>query len=95
LNVQILGISGNTTFSQKAHADSLALPYPLLSDYPDMQTIEAYDVRHPQRPKTTVAKRYYFLIDKQGVVQGKWQGEDLEVFPSEVLLKAARELPKM
>ena len=95
LNVQILGISANTAFSQKTHADSLNLPYPLLSDYPDMQTIEAYGVRHPERPKTTVAKRYFFLIDKQGVVRGKWQGEDLEVFPSEVLLKVAREIPGM
>ena len=32
LNVQILGISANNTFSQKTFADSLKLPYPLLSD---------------------------------------------------------------
>ena len=90
--MQILGISANTKFSQQVHAASLELPYPLLSDYPDMQTIDHYGVRHPQRPKTTVAKRYYFLIDLQGVVRGKWQGEDLEVFPNEILLEAARQL---
>ena len=92
LNVQVLGISANTPFSQQIHADSLQLPYPLLSDYPDMQTIDAYGVRHHNRPKTTVAKRYYFLVDTQGIVQGKWEGEDLEVFPSEILLKAALDI---
>lgn len=92
LNVQVLGISANTPFSQKVHADSLQLPYPLLSDYPDMQTIDDYGVRHGNRPKTTVPKRYYFLVDRQGVVRGKWEGEDLEVFPSTILLKAARDI---
>ena len=88
----MLGISANTPFSQKVQADSLQLPYPLLSDYPEMQTVDAYGVRHRNRPKTTVAKRYYFLIDTQGIVRGKWEGEDLEVFPSAILLQAARDL---
>lgn len=92
LNVQVLGISANTSFSQKVHADSLQLPYPLLSDYPDMKTIGDYGIRHPKRPNTTIAKRYYFLVDTQGVVRGKWEGEDLEVFPSDVLLKAAQDI---
>jgi peroxiredoxin len=39
-----------------------------------------------------VAKRSFFLIDKQGFVRGKWIGGDLTVFSSEVLLKAAREI---
>jgi peroxiredoxin len=92
LNVQVLGISANTPFSQKVHADSLQLPYPLLSDFPDMKTVDEYGVRHHNRPKTTVAKRYYFLVDTQGIVRGKWEGEDLEVFPSEILLQAARDI---
>ena len=32
LDVQILGISVDETFSQKTFADSLGLPFPLLSD---------------------------------------------------------------
>jgi len=39
-----------------------------------------------------VAKRTFFLIDKQGIVRGKWIGEDLAVFSSEMFLKAAQEI---
>ena len=39
-----------------------------------------------------VAGRAFFLVDKQGIVRGKWPGEDLAVFPTEVLLKAASEV---
>ena len=34
-------------------------------------------------------KRSFFLVDQQGTVRGRWIGEDLTVFPNEVLLKAA------
>jgi len=39
-----------------------------------------------------VAKRSFFLVDKDGIVRGKWIGEDLAVFSSEALLKAAQEI---
>jgi len=39
-----------------------------------------------------LAKRSFFLVDKDGVVRGKWIGEDLTVFSTEVFLKAAREI---
>jgi hypothetical protein len=37
-------------------------------------------------------KRSFFLIDRQGIVRGRWIGEDMAVFPNDVLLKAARAL---
>ena len=40
--MQILGISSNNPFSQKTFADSLKLPYPLLSDFPNLTTIKSY-----------------------------------------------------
>ena len=40
--MQLLGISANNPFSQKTFADSLKLPYPLLSDFPDLQVIRSY-----------------------------------------------------
>ena len=42
-----------------------------------------------------VARRSFFLIDKQGIVQGKWLAGDKEVFPSEPILKVVRELAGM
>ena len=39
------------------------------------------------------AKRSFFLVDQQGIVRGRWIGEDdLAVFSTEVLLKAAQEI---
>lgn len=86
----------DTPFAQKTWADSLALPFPILSDFPDLQVIRAYGVMQqigdPPRP---FAKRSFFLIDKEGIVRGKWLAENSEVFPSEPILKRARELANM
>jgi peroxiredoxin len=88
--VQILGISSNNPFSQKTFADSLKLPYPLLSDFPDLATIKRYGGLQSQWAMTT-AQRWFFLVDKQGIVRGQWRG-GADVFPSEPILKLAREL---
>jgi peroxiredoxin len=99
LNIQILGISENLTFSQKTLADSLQLPYPLLSDR-TLSVIKAFGVLYGttegknEYPHMVgrIAKRSFFLIDQQGIVRGRWIGEDLDVFPSEMILQAAREM---
>ena len=109
MNVQLFGITDNPPFSQKAFADSLQLPYPLLSDM-NLDAVKAYGVEYGATScvSTTpgcdtqkidypglegrVAKRTFFLIDKQGIVRGKWTGEDSGVFPNEPLLKAAQEI---
>jgi len=85
--VQILGISAGTAFSQKTFADSLKLPYPLLSDFPDLQVIRNYGVLDPTQVS---ARRAFFLVDQPGIVRGKWLVENKEVFPSEELLKTAQ-----
>src|SRR5712692_8687278 len=87
LNVQILGISASNPFSQKTFADSLKLPYPLLSDFPELKVIRRYDVLHPNQ---ITARRTFFLVDKQGIVRGKWLAGDDDVLPTEPILKAAR-----
>ena len=97
--MQILGISENGTFSQKVFADSLQLPYPLLSDRP-LDVIKAYGVLYgstegkvdyPQMVGRN-AQRAFFLIDQQGMVRGRWIGGDLDIFPNETLLQAVREI---
>jgi peroxiredoxin len=104
LNVQVLGISADHTFAQKTFAESLQLPYPLLSDSPDLQVIRNYGVLWPHqigplrdanvtiehRPNTA-ARRALFLVDQQGIVRGKWLVKNDAFFPNEALLKAARE----
>ena len=63
-----MGLSSNVRFSQQAFADFLKLNFPLVSDAPDLKTINAYGVLIPER---RVAQRSYFVVDKQGVVRFK------------------------
>ena len=100
LGVQVLGISNDHPFAQKNFADSAKLPYPLLSDVREevikrygvvYGSIEGVKVYYPEDVGKGAA-RAFFLIDRQGVVRGRWFGEDMEVFPSAALLKSAREL---
>lgn len=69
LNVQILGMSANMTFSQQTFAESLKLPYPLLSDFPERKVIRSYGVLNE---KQMTASRSFFLIDPQGILRKKW-----------------------
>lgn len=77
-------------------ADSLKLPYPLLSDFPDLNIIRSYGLLrvrpYPGDPNRLVARRAFFLIDKQGIVQGQWFIEDGLVFPTESILETARKI---
>ena len=47
---------------------------------------------HYPENKGRIAKRAFFLVDREGIVRGRWMGEDLGTFPTEVLLKAARDM---
>ena len=69
LGIQNLAISANLTFSQQTLAESLKLPFPLLSDFPDRKVIRGYGVLNE---KTMTANRSFFLIDPQGIVRKKW-----------------------
>jgi peroxiredoxin len=90
LNVQILAISGSSySTSQQAFTDALDLPFPLLSDHRALKTIRSYGVLHAS---PIMARRAFFLIDKQGVVRGRWLADDSAVFASEPILQVAREI---
>ena len=93
LDVHILAISSNNSFSQKMFATSLQLSYPLLSDHPDLKIIEHYGVlKRIGEAKQPVAQGAYFLVDKQGIIRGKWIRAPGEVFPNEALLQSAHEI---
>ena len=91
LGVQILAVSANTTFSQQTFAESLKLPYPLLSDFPDRKVIRAYGILNERRMTAT---RTFFLIDRQGVIRKKWviENPDTTVVYSDTLLRDIREI---
>lgn len=87
-----MGISSNVSFSQKAFADFLKLNFPLLSDAPNLKTIEAYGVLNAER---RLAQRSYFIVDKQGIVRFKRvlkRGEPL--LPNDELLEEVKKLSK-
>jgi len=63
-----VGVSANVRFSQQAFADFLKLNFPLVSDAPDLKTIDAYGVLIPEH---RLAQRSYFIVDKQGVIRYK------------------------
>jgi peroxiredoxin Q/BCP len=69
LGVQILGVSADNTFPQQTFAESLKLPYPLLSDFPARKVIRAYGILNEQ---TMTAIRTFFLIDPHGIIRKKW-----------------------
>jgi peroxiredoxin len=64
-NTEVVGISANVPFSQKAFADFAKIVYPLLSDR-DGKIMQAYGVYDEPR---RLAKRSYIIIDKEGVIR--------------------------
>ena len=91
--IQLLGISANNPFSQQMFATSLHLPFPLASDHPDLTVIQHYGVlQHLGEAHQPVARGAVFLVDKQGIIRGKWIRPPGEIFPNDELLQAAREL---
>ncbi len=108
LDVQILGISVDTSFSQKTFADSLGLPFLLLSDLgakvTQMYAAEKFlkagtDLTPAMLPgrgmrlkkDRTIASQAFFLVDKQGILRGRWL-PGKEHMTSEKILKMARKL---
>jgi len=61
----VLGVSADDVKSHEAFADKYHLPFSILAD-PDKKIIEAYGVKMPVLP---MAKRWTFIIDRQGVIQ--------------------------
>jgi peroxiredoxin len=109
LDIQILGISVDDAFSQKTFADSLGLPFPILSDA-DAKVTHLYAAAKLMKEGTDltpfmlpgkgvqltkdriIASQAFFLIDKQGIVRGRWLPGDRNPIASEEILEMARSL---
>ncbi len=70
MNAEVLGISVDGTFVQRAFAEKNGIKYPLLSDF-NKQVIRLYDVVHPEfaHGQKETAQRAVYLIDKDGVIE--------------------------
>ncbi|HLB11552.1 MAG TPA: peroxiredoxin [Dehalococcoidia bacterium] len=83
-NTQVLGISTDTPFANKAFGKENGITFPLLSDV-SREVINAYDIVFPDLAGIkglTVAKRAIFVIDGGGVVRYKWTAPEPKVEPN-------------
>ena len=84
MKAQVIGISVNDPFSNRAFAEKNRLPFPVLSDY-KRETIQAYGLELPNFSGLegyTVAKRSIFIIDEEGIVRYVWVSDNPEVEPN-------------
>jgi peroxiredoxin len=78
LNAQVVGISVNDPFTNKAFADANKLQFPLLSDYTrdTVKRLNIYQNNFAGLKGYTAAKRSVFILDANGIVRYKWVSED-------------------
>ena len=84
LDAQIIGISVNDPFSNKAFKDKNRLMFPILSDY-KREAIRNYgleSVNFAGLEGYTVAKRSIFILDQTGTVRYVWVSEDPSIEPN-------------
>jgi peroxiredoxin len=92
-NTEVLGISANAPFSQKAFADFAKVQHPLLSDR-DGKVMQAYGVF---REKERVASRSCVIVDKAGIVRFKQvlpSGNPKFLLSTDALLNEVRKINK-
>lgn len=78
LDAQVVGISVNDPFSNKAFTETNKLQFPLLSDY-TRETVKKYGVVQEGFAGLKgyiAAKRSIFLLDNKGMVRYRWISED-------------------
>ena len=75
---QVVGVSVNDPFTNKAFADAHNLGFPILSDY-TRDTVKKLNIFHNDfvgLTGYTAAKRSVFILDQNGTVRYKWVSED-------------------
>jgi peroxiredoxin len=78
LNAQVVGISVNDPFTNKAFAEANKLQFPILSDY-GREVVRKYNAFHDDFAGLkgyTAAKRSVFVLDDKGMVRYRWVSED-------------------
>lgn len=83
LGVELIAISNDGPFANKAFAEKYDLKFPILGDYKS-NTIRDYGVIMPDLlhiKDYNAAKRSIFIIDENGIIIYKWISEDPLVEP--------------
>ena len=78
LGAQVVGISNDGPFANKAFAEKHNLSFPILGDYKS-KTIRDYDVLMPHLLHVKdydAAKRSVFVVDENGKIIYKWVSDD-------------------
>jgi len=84
LHAQVIAISVDSPYAQKAFADANKLNFTLLSDF-NRRAVKAFGIEDPnfgggQLPG--VAKRSVFVLDRDGVVRYKWVTDNPVIEPN-------------
>ena len=88
LGAHVVGVSADTYAAQGVFADDLGLEFPLLSDWWENKTIDAFGVGAEGRP---VALRTTFVFDAEGVVQAVIDDQrEMEAHPEGALAAVRR-----
>ena len=83
MDAEVVGISVNDPFSNKAFSDQNQLNFPLLSDYARV-AVGDYGVAMENfagMEGYTAAKRSIFIVNKEGVISYKWVSDDPGIEP--------------
>lgn len=84
MNAQVVGISVDSPFAQKAFAEQNGLNFTMLSDF-NRQAVRAFGIEDPNFAGGLlpgVAKRSVFVIDKDGRIVYRWVSDNPGVEPN-------------
>ena len=84
LNAQVVGISVDAPFANKAFATQNNLQFPLLSDF-NRTALKAYGIVHEGSSGLngySTSKRSVFVLDKDGIVRYAWISDNPGVEPN-------------
>ena len=84
LGAQVIGISNDGPFANKAFAEKFNLSFPVLGDYRS-KTIRDYDILMPDLLHVKgydAAKRSIFIVNENGTVVYKWVSDNPLVEPN-------------
>ena len=95
LGSQVIGISVNDPFTNKAFAEENRLFFPILSDY-NREIIKTFEIEAPDFAGLkgyTVAKRSIFILDKNGIIRYVWTTDNPQIEPNYIEIE--QELKKI